>query len=778
MEGNPVLKAQNPQPLVHLNTEPVVISNNQVRRKRSNTSLRKISQALAAQSPAEPSPIQDAVGSSQYTPTPPESVLQPEDSEADTQQQREQEEEEDRQLSLKQQKRPRPVQDLKTNDNPADDHSIQKPQKQGWWFWNSPQISSTTTTTTTTTTSVTQTTTTTTTTTIAAQPLASSLVDNQPSSRSPWGLGWFLSPSPAHVSNEKSTSNNHHRIEPVLDTPTPMSTPAPPPSATHPKRNISQTSISSEAETAMLNPSPTRRGSLSMWSNLFSSSQKDLAKLAIENTVNDDNTPPSSSPDTKTSSPARKESPLSNNGSTKSTDVNSDQQPYKPNTQSSPAKKPRKKSSIIKLRPNLVLPQFEDNFPLWSQTRRVRNTWKRLASNWWGKNNGDANLAEVWADPGKSISNHLYRTAPGIIPVRRVVVVGVHGFFPMRMLRSFIGEPTGTSLKFATEGAKAFEAYAEENGLEMIVDKIALEGEGKVFSRVENLYVRLMEYKAVIEQADCIFFAAHSQGTPVAAHLLARLVADGHVEGKRLGFIGMAGISLGPFSGMDQSLMVRAYSSIESKSMIELFQFQDQSSKHSLKYIEAIRTIVAHNAKILFIGSINDQLVPMYSSTCIHLSHPNILRAVYVDGGSDVAPEFISNLVGLSLRLKNVGCSDHGLLREISGSLAGSLTGNGHSKIYDEPEVYRLAIRHLLETTDPDPEIPVVVDREFSVPHKQAHNPFYLPWSLHGMFTEAAARTRLRPALHELVSEFRDWNPESKPLKDVKYRLSAVQAKL
>lgn len=359
-----------------------------------------------------------------------------------------------------------------------------------------------------------------------------------------------------------------------------------------------------------------------------------------------------------------------------------------------------------------------------------------------------------------------------------MVVVGVHGFFPMKMLRSLIGEPTGTSLKFATEGARAFEEYGRKHGMTITVDKIALEGEGKVWSRVDSLYKRLLEYIELIDGADCVFFAAHSQGTPVAAHLLARLVEDGHVDGKTIGMVGMAGISLGPFSGLDQTFMVRAYSSIESSSLGELFQFQDPTSVHSRKYVEALRTIIAHNAKILFVGSINDQVVPLYSATCMHVTHPNILRAVYVDGSNEVSPEFISNLVGLALRLKNVGCSEHGLIKEISASLAGSLRGGGHSRIYDEQSVYELAIRHLLETTDPDPALPVAVDTDFQVPPRTNHNPYLLPWSLHGMFTEAAARTRLRPALHELIREFRAWAPESKSLKDIKYRLSAVQAKL
>lgn len=49
----------------------------------------------------------------------------------------------------------------------------------------------------------------------------------------------------------------------------------------------------------------------------------------------------------------------------------------------------------------------------------------------------------------------------------------------------------------------------------------------------------------------------------------------------------------------------------------------------------------------------------------------------------------LTHLVGFALKLRNLGISDHGLIRELSSSLAGSLySGEGHSRIYDEDSVY------------------------------------------------------------------------------------------
>lgn len=49
----------------------------------------------------------------------------------------------------------------------------------------------------------------------------------------------------------------------------------------------------------------------------------------------------------------------------------------------------------------------------------------------------------------------------------------------------------------------------------------------------------------------------------------------------------------------------------------------------------------------------------------------------------------IAHLVGFALKLRNLGVSDHGIIRELSVPLAGSLyTGEGHSRLYDETAIY------------------------------------------------------------------------------------------
>ncbi|KAK9383177.1 uncharacterized protein V2V93DRAFT_320377 [Kockiozyma suomiensis] len=385
-------------------------------------------------------------------------------------------------------------------------------------------------------------------------------------------------------------------------------------------------------------------------------------------------------------------------------------------------------------------------------------------------------MSKLFEDPKAQpqTTHHRLQMSP---PKRfqKAVAIGIHGFFPHKMVRSIIGEPTGTSAKFATEAASAIERYAEAHGIKDVsVEKIPLVHEGIVSDRIETLYRMLSRWMNTIQEADFIFIAAHSQGTPVAVQLLARLIEEGYVDNKIIGILAMAGISLGPFYGLDQKLLMRAYGSIENDSLKELFAFQNPNCLQGRRYISGLRTVIQHGVKITFIGSVNDQLVPLYSSLCAHVTHPYLFRAIFVDGKTH-APTFIIYFIELLVKLRNFGYTDHGILRDISDAMAGTLTGGGHSVIYNEHAVYDLALRQSLETTDM-PGIPVAVDEKFQVPTPENFNPYNLPWSVRGMFEQEFVREHLLDEMKQIMNKFDEWDPDTKALQDIKYRLSAIKS--
>lgn len=148
-------------------------------------------------------------------------------------------------------------------------------------------------------------------------------------------------------------------------------------------------------------------------------------------------------------------------------------------------------------------------------------------------------------------------------------------------------------------------------------------------------------------------------------------------------------------------------------------------------------------------------------------------RAVFVDGKLH-APNFLSHLVGFALKLRNRGVTDHGLIRELSSPLAGSLySGEGHSRIYDDDEVYNLAVRFALETTTVSN-----VSLQLSRVVTAAPNPYILPFSMRGMLEEDYVKRELHEELQQLLRQFDDWKPSTKVLKDVKFRLEGVRSKI
>ncbi|OTB20201.1 hypothetical protein K445DRAFT_312628 [Daldinia sp. EC12] len=400
--------------------------------------------------------------------------------------------------------------------------------------------------------------------------------------------------------------------------------------------------------------------------------------------------------------------------------------------------------------PNLLLPSF-------------RNTYRM-------KNNPSIvkQITQLLLRTQQPPANHVFlvKEPPKI---KKAVAIGIHGLFPATYLRPMIGQPTGTSIRFANHGAEAIRRWAESHGCgDCEIEKVALEGEGKIADRVDNLWKLLLNWIEHIRGADLIVLACHSQGVPVGLMLLEKLIDLGIITNSKVGVCAMAGVSLGPFpdykSGMGMLM----------GSAAELWQFADPESEISKRYQHALEAVVNYGARITYIGSIDDQLVPMESAIYAPASHPYIYRAVFIDGRVH-APDFIAHLVGFALKLRNLGISDHGLIRELSIPLAGSLySGEGHSRLYDDEQVYDLAISHALETTSVT-GVPCRIQRQEKLANP---NPFMLPWIMRGLLEEEFVKTELYSETTELLKQFDDWSPSTKALKDVKYRLEVVRSKL
>ena len=396
--------------------------------------------------------------------------------------------------------------------------------------------------------------------------------------------------------------------------------------------------------------------------------------------------------------------------------------------------------------PNLLLPSFADTFS-GEVSPNLLQMLGRLLS---------------YSKPPDE--KHLYRTKDSP-KIKSALAIGVHGFFPSTLFRTVLGQPTGTSIKFADMAAKAIKKWTHSRGYACEVKTAALEGEGRISERVDLLWKLLLNWIDEIRKADFVLIACHSQGVPVATMLVAKLVNFGCINSARVGICAMAGVSLGPFPEL-QSRWI-------SGSVGELFEFSNPASAVSKDYLHAVEVVLKFGVRLVYIGSIDDQLVSLESSIFSPISHPHIYRAAFVDGRIH-APNFLVHLVGFALKLRNLGVQDHGLIRELSSPLAGSLyTGEGHSRIYEDDAVYDLAVQFALETN-------AIANAPLSqtAGPAQGSNPYILPWAVRGILEEDFVKSDLHEEANQLLKQFDEWKPTTKALKDVKFRLEGIRSKL
>lgn len=237
----------------------------------------------------------------------------------------------------------------------------------------------------------------------------------------------------------------------------------------------------------------------------------------------------------------------------------------------------------------------------------------------------------------------------------------------------------------------------------------------------------------------------------------------------------MCGIFQGPFLHLKGSIASSYIHYFETSAARELFLFQSSDTDISLAHQTAYRRVLAAGAKYVHVGSVDDNVVPLYSALFSSAAHPSILRAVYVDTAKYPPTDFLIQLIVLCVAIRNCGFHDHNLLSLLSASVAGSLyTGAGHWMLYDEPAVYSLATRYLFETYSPRTsgaqDIPLV-----TMPHApQRWNPYELPWGLRGLLEDHVIRHFFAKDIGAVIRAYAAWQPTSRPLKELQWRLSPM----
>lgn len=441
------------------------------------------------------------------------------------------------------------------------------------------------------------------------------------------------------------------------------------------------------------------------------------------------------------------------------------------------------RSLLSTYRNHLVAPTVDENFRTLTVKTKVRLVGEHI----------------LFKD--ETSENHLYKSTPKNIAlkktskIKKIVVIGVHGFFPFKMVKALIGESTGNSMRFTNEATKAIYKWLdieeEHDTDEVDLATISLEGKGKISNRVDNLYKLLLNWEDLITNCDFLFIIGHSQGSAVAIHLLSKLILQGILRPKlqKIGLLSMSGILQGPFAGLDNKIIIRAYTTTENEILNELFEFQKPGSSQRVSLNESLQILIDNNVKITLSGSIDDQLIPMFLSLSITLKHPNIFRCINIGENCDY-PNFIIVLIKIILMLMNLGRGDHGLLIELSKICMGTTSKGGHSKIYLNNEIYFNAIKHAIETTSLNHCKPLqytggtsgsngfnsISESVNSVGGSYIPNVYLLPWCIRELLEELGQTKHIRGVslAKELVYEYKNWEPTTKNWKEIKFCLEAL----
>lgn len=254
------------------------------------------------------------------------------------------------------------------------------------------------------------------------------------------------------------------------------------------------------------------------------------------------------------------------------------------------AAKPSKAGSISspKAAPNLLLPAFKRTYRVLESPSLLQQLGRLLNYN----------------KLPKQTQVTLVRDPPRF---KKALAIGVHGYFPAPLIRTVLGQPTGTSIRFANSAASAIQRWAQDHGYSCEVEKVALEGEGRIAERINLLWKLMLNWIEEIRTADFVMFACHSQGVPVTMMLVAKLITFGCVNAARIGVCAMAGVNLGPFADYKSRWI--------SGSAGELFDFARPDSTVSRDYEVALDTALRFGIRIVYVGSIDDQLVSLEVSS-------------------------------------------------------------------------------------------------------------------------------------------------------------------
>lgn len=303
---------------------------------------------------------------------------------------------------------------------------------------------------------------------------------------------------------------------------------------------------------------------------------------------------------------------------------------------------------------------------------------------------------------------------------KSVLIIGVHGWFPTRILQQFVGIPTGTSTRLSTMMEEAMQREASE----IKIERVAVEGDGSVHERLALHWEQLKEHRGKLKNYDQIVLIGHSQGVPVAL-LLASKLAELLRPEQRISLVGLAGVLGGARLSLPADLPAGSAPGI-GQATRELFEMARPSSEIAQTIDKALIALLQRGSRMALIAGLMDPVVPLSSSLRPNISSDLIWRSIYTQK-STTDPILLAmiNLILVMLQRQHPEASL--LLEAIHEFTAGSIYSQrrAHSALHADPNVYTVAARWILQ--------PHPVKSEATLAELGKASRYHVPWILRGL---------------------------------------------
>lgn len=385
---------------------------------------------------------------------------------------------------------------------------------------------------------------------------------------------------------------------------------------------------------------------------------------------------------------------------------------------------------------------------------------------------------------GYNTEQHLYRKKQELVlntskQLKKIVIITVHNFLPVKLVRALIGEYTGNAVEYAKLATKAVRTWLKQNSPEycqdeIVIESISIDGQGKVSTCVEDALGLLRNYTRELYECDFIYVVGYGTSSPIAINILAELLSQNHrLCRKRIGVLSMSGNLSGPIPSKFSKIVYRAYTQLENDIFKEAFEYGKKESVLSRKLTESMRFLLEQNVKFCFSSPIGgSSFIPLYSSLGLQFDHPNIHRNLYQ---VNATTPFITTVVDIACQMKNLGVfRDHNIIRILSEKVDIDKTGN---YIFNDEQVYLEGLRFTLESTRLHKLKQVHIGKE---PRKSSSNTSdlnLLAYNFRGFIQEFSNVKHIgsMQQLRNLIKDYKNWKPTNLNSKDVKYCLAALE---